>query len=230
MIKIKKDEIAINQNVKPAKVEKKVNGEIKEYFDINPFLNKLIVKTRSKGEIYAKGLKTVDSDNNEVDSVALMKTKTVDTADFVKLYTDSMISFFELKSAARKVLMAVLLRLKEPRYINQDQIQLTYNQAMKIFKKYNIEEVTSTYFSSGITQLIKVNLLAASTEGEGWYFINPNFIFNGNRIVFIEQFIEKNNKEKPLTENDEDFYDEDEPEQLSLVEKNKYQELPKELK
>lgn len=48
-------------------------------------------------------------------------------------------------------------------------------------------------FARGLAELEKAKIIAKHLR-QGWYFINPNFIFNGDRIAFTS-VIERNKKE-----------------------------------
>ena len=51
-------------------------------------------------------------------------------------------------------------------------------------------------FTRGISELIKSNILARC-ERAGDYFINPNFVFNGDRLLFVNA-IKKKTKAQTL--------------------------------
>jgi DNA-binding GntR family transcriptional regulator len=43
--------------------------------------------------------------------------------------------------------------------------------------------LSSATFLRGLAELVKAQIIA-KTMRQGWYFINPNFMFNGDRIAF----------------------------------------------
>ena len=43
--------------------------------------------------------------------------------------------------------------------------------------------LSTATFLRGLAELVKAQIIA-KTMRQGWYFINPNFIFNGDRVAF----------------------------------------------
>jgi hypothetical protein len=56
-------------------------------------------------------------------------------------------------------------------------------------------------FWRGLAELEEAQIVAKHVR-QGWYFINPNFVFNGDRIAFttvIQRENDKKNKEEQLS-------------------------------
>ena len=47
----------------------------------------------------------------------------------------------------------------------------------------NVKTFARNTFQKGLADLVKNKIIARHTR-QGWYYINPNFIFNGDRIAF----------------------------------------------
>jgi len=125
--------------------------------------------------------------------------KEVDEAEFVKLFTENIALTFNLTSAGLKTLNVVLYTIQS-QAINKDLIVLDKLVLQNFLKKYKLNLSLPT-FGRGLTELVKVKILARHTR-QGFYFINPNFAFNGDRIAFTTA-IKKNPKLKSREEEPE---------------------------
>ena len=51
------------------------------------------------------------------------------------------------------------------------------------------ESISETTYMRGINELIKKDFIAESPRGSGWFYINPDIIFNGDRVRFIQELV-----------------------------------------
>lgn len=162
----------------------------------NPFLDKLVVRTRTKSvEVAPIGKKSdvyINEATGEVAGTEVRTYKKVDDAEFVKLFTANIALTFDLKSAGIKA-FNVLMYTVQRKAIERDIIAFDH-YTLEDFNDFHEKKLSLSTFKRGINELIKAQIIARNIRG-GHFYINPNFCFNGNRIVF-QTIIEK--KEKGL--------------------------------
>jgi len=157
----------------------------KNRFDKNPFLNDMILNFTSK----QIKISTIGNDDNvivnqttgEIRGTHVVTYKKVDSEEFIKLFTKNIALTFELKAAGIKS-FNVLIWTMQQKAIDRDIVTLD-SYTLNDFLAVNHLSLSSATFSRGLTELVKSKILA-KTRRKGDYYINPNFIFNGNRIAF----------------------------------------------
>ena len=77
----------------------------------------------------------------------------------------------------------------------QDKIDLTYSLLDENIKA----SISRTTFTRGVKELRNVNFLAP-TMHDGVYWINIDYVFKGNRLTLINQYILERNEEKNINE------------------------------
>ena len=110
--------------------------------------------------------------------------KLVDSEEFVKLFTTNIALTFELKSAGIKT-FSVLAWILQEKSINKDLVpldKLVLDRFLSAHKEKKLALSLAT-FARGLSELENAKIIAKYLR-PGWYFINPNFIFNGDRIAF----------------------------------------------
>ena len=169
--------------------------------ETNPFLGKLEIKNKRKT---IKVNSTIGKCNNVIinqgtgevvgEYTHVTTYREVDETEFVKIFTSNIAMTFDLTSAGIKA-FNVLMYAVQNQAINKDQVfldektlnnflsQTTFQKALNIKTLYR-----------GINELIKSQIVAKSTR-YGVYFINPNFVFNGDRIAFTTAVVRKNKEE-----------------------------------
>lgn len=168
----------------------------------NPFLGKLEIKTKRKT------IKVNSSLGNDSNVIINQKTgeitgeythvstyKEVDETEFVKLFTTNIAMTFDLTSAGIKA-FNVLMYAVQNQAINKDQVFLdekTLNNFLEE-KTYQRSLSLKTLYR-GLNELIKSQIIAKSTR-YGVYFINPNFVFNGDRVAFTTAIIKKEQRKE----------------------------------
>lgn len=118
-------------------------------------------------------------------SVAFMEAQEVDPQRFVKLYVDGVQGLTGLSKAGSKVLELIIGQLHAKS--GQDQVALSAFYA----KEAGIEART---YQRGLRDLLDKEILFA-TPAEGLFFINIQYIFNGDRLHFIKSFYARPAKE-----------------------------------
>lgn len=174
----------------------------------NPFIDDMVVPVKSKTVRLSRLGKDsnilVNQATGEVQGTHITTYKKVDAEQFVKLFSANIAMTFDLKSAGLKALN-VLIWAVQHRAIGKDQIELDA-YALEEFltahkeKKPPLSLSLATY-SRGINELERSQIIA-KTMRKGRYFLNPNFVFNGDRIAFTT-VIERKKEEEQL-----DIFDE----------------------
>lgn len=103
----------------------------------------------------------------------------VDKTKFVKLYLQGVTAFTGLSKTGGKVLEMVISEASTK--VDKDLIWLSIKQA----EEFGIPERT---FLRGMKELRQKEILFDCDMGECWYFINVNYIFNGDRLAFLKTY------------------------------------------
>lgn len=166
--------------------DKKKRQKIIRYEE-NPFIDNMIVPIKGqKIQISRLGRDDnilVNQSTGEVQGTHVTTYKNVDTEQFVKLFTANIALTFELGAAGIKA-FGVLAWILQDRSISKDLVPLDkfvledFLKAQE--KKLALSQAT---FSRGLAELERAKIIAKHLR-QGWYFINPNFVFNGDRIAF----------------------------------------------
>lgn len=143
--------------------------------DLKPMKNPFISTIRTK-QIKSTEHLNSDSDSDNVVSIELHTNKTTDIGGYVKLYNDFLPILIELSSGATAIIHHIIKTLK----YEDDIVEIPPTLFTSIRSKHNI-----------IPELKRANIIAHITKDK--YYINPNYIFRGNRLKYISK--QSNNKE-----------------------------------
>lgn len=158
----------------------------------NPFLLPAVTNTNS-------GTKKVTSNK---DKLLIISEKTgeqlagagffhyeeVDKTQFLKLYINGVKALTELSSSGTKV-FEVLYRTVQDN-MNKDKVLIAYDLIDQ-----DIVSISESTFFRGMKELIEKKFIAETTI-QNLYFINPDYIFNGDRLSFVKTFIKSNDPKK----------------------------------
>lgn len=157
----------------------------------NPFLDDMIVPVKGKQVRLSRlgGDKNilVNQHTGEVQGTHVTTFKRVDGQQFVKLFTANIGLTFDLSAAGIKA-FGVLLWVVQNRALSKDEVYLD-SFALEDFLEYHAAtgeqplKLSLATFKRGINEMEKAQIVA-KTMRQGCYFINPNFVFNGDRIAF----------------------------------------------
>jgi hypothetical protein len=163
----------------------------------NPFLENMIVPVKGQRVQISKLGKDdnvlINQSTGEVQGTHVTTYRKVDSEQFVKLFTANIALTFELSSAGIKS-FGVLLWAVQNKALSKDEVDLD---------SFLLEEFTDAHsrndsplrlshatFKRGLTELEKSQIIA-KTLRKGRYFINPNFVFNGDRVAFTTMIEKK---------------------------------------
>lgn len=175
-------------------------------YKTNPFLNEsgsLFIPTSTKQiKVVPLGKDEnvlVNQSTGEVMGTHVTTYKKVDSQQFIKLFTSNIALTFNLIAAGIKALSVVVWSVQH-RALSKDQIDLdSFVLSDFLDTNKNVDpplKLSKATFGRGLADLEKANIIA-KTMKQGRYFINPNFIFNGDRIAFTT-IIERNDVIKKL--------------------------------
>lgn len=177
----------------------------RKVFKDNPFItsNNFVIQIRKDIALVANGISITDKNEDIIEAGVIGKIQYVDTEQFIKLYTRNIAILFDIAPSAQKALITVFCAVQMEAK-DKAHIFLTYSKAREYYEELGFQKIPSrSTFFSGIKILIEMGFLAAHYWGEGWYWFNPNLIFNGDRVRFITEYRLKRQTEnkREITEN-----------------------------
>lgn len=161
-------------------------------YEENPFIENMVVPIKGQRVKISK----LGQDDNilinqatgEISGTHVTTFKRVDSEQFIKLFTANIALTFELGAAGIKT-FGVLAWVLQDRSISKDLVPLDKFVLDDFLKNHKVKLSLPT-FGRGLAELEKAKIIAKHLR-QGWYFINPNFVFNGDRIAFTT-VIERN--------------------------------------
>ena len=156
----------------------------------NPFLEGMIVPVKGKQVKLSKLGKEdnvlINQGTGEVHGTHVTTYKRVDAEQFVKVFTTNIGMTFDLTSAGIKA-FSVLLWVVQHSALSKDEVDLDSHVLDDFITKHKDTgkplRLSLATFKRGINELEKAKIVA-KTIRQGRYFINPNFVFNGDRVAF----------------------------------------------
>ena len=168
---------------------------IKRYKE-NPFLQSTVISTKKKQVKVTQFGKDnnilVNQDTGEIRGTHVVTYKNVDEAEFVKLFVKNIALTFDLKAAGIKA-FNVLMWCVQYKAIQKDVVALDKMTLEEFLEEHTLNLSIST-FQRGIAELNKAKIIA-KTMRAGFYFVNPNFCFNGDRVAFTTAIQKKSKVE-----------------------------------
>ena len=165
-------------------------------YEANPFIEDMVVPVKDQqvriSRLGADDSVLVNQATGEIKGTHLTTFKRVDSAQFIKLFTANIALTFELGAAGIKA-FSVLAWILQDRSISKDLVPLDKFVLEDFLKSQEKKLALSPpTFARGLAELEKAKIIAKHVR-IGWYFINPNFVFNGDRVAFTT-VIERKNK------------------------------------
>lgn len=171
-----------------------------EKFRTNPFLEHTAeISTSGYRKMFSEQrsdmMLVVNPDDGEVKPAGFYYRHEVEQNEFVKLYSEGAAAFLGLKSAGTKVFQLVYGQLYGKEGKNKTEIVLNYEllseSERKLFSKRTFER--------GVNELLEANFIAESVVAS-YYFINTAYIFNGDRLAIVKEYILKKEKQFEVIE------------------------------
>lgn len=178
-----------------------------ERHQTNPFIDGMTVPVKDQRvQVSRMGhddTVLLNQSTGEMQGTHLTTYKRVDSDQFIKLFTANIALTFELKAAGIKA-FGVLVWILQDRSISKDLVPLD-KFVLEDFlaaqtKKLALSPAT---FTRGLAELERAKIIAKHVR-QGWYFINPSFVFNGDRVAFTTMIERKKSGDAHLQADIED--------------------------
>lgn len=114
------------------------------------------------------------------------EAKEVDEEKFVKLFIDGVKALAELSPAGTKAFSILYAAIQEA--IGKDRVYVSFNSIDQ-----NKQKMSRATFTRGFTELVEKEFVAPCVD-LNWYFINPAFVWNGDRLAFVQEYRKASNK------------------------------------
>lgn len=154
-------------------------------YKVNPFLEDFTITKKDKMvkvSTLGKGDSVlVNQSTGEITGTHIVSYKKVDTEQFIKLFTQNIALTFDLTSAGIKAFNVVAWIIQKEA-LNNDLITLS-KYHVEDFNAQNSKKISLKTFYRGLKELENSKIIAKYLLNSQ-YFINPNFIFNGDRVAF----------------------------------------------
>jgi hypothetical protein len=156
-------------------------------YEKNPFMMDMTTRTRrvtnKRGDMML-----VNSNTGEIQSsiAGFWEAEEVDSTKFVKLFVQGVKALKELTGAGTKVFEVLYLRVQEN--IGKDQVFMAFPSVDQ-----TLTPMSHATYKRGMAELIEKGFVAA-TPIQGWFWLNPSFVWNGDRLAFVKEYRKASNK------------------------------------
>ena len=156
-------------------------------YEENPFTADMVVPVKQRqvqlSILGADNNILIDQSTGETKGTSLTTYRKVDGERFVKLFTDNIGLTFDLTSPGIRT-FGVLLWAVQHKAISKDQVDMDV-YTLADFLKANPEKksMSKETMKRGLRELNNAQIIARTLK-QGRFYINPNFILNGDRIAF----------------------------------------------
>jgi len=160
-------------------------------YDKNPFMVEMTTKTRrvtnKRGDMML-----VNNQTGEIQSniAGFWEAEEVDSTKFVKLFVQGVKALKELTGAGTKVFEVLYLRVQEN--IGKDRVFMALSEVDQA-----LTPMSEATYTRGMRELIEKGFIAA-TPTQGWYWLNPSFVWNGDRLAFVKEYRRASSKTKAV--------------------------------
>lgn len=175
------------------KAEKKPPKLRATIYKQNPFMDEKypLVQVKTKRITNNKGGYMVKAADGEVVSqiAGFWHAEEVDSTKFVKLYVNGVKAFSGLTSKGTKVFELMYYEIQNN--IGNDKIQLRFQSIDQEMTK-----ISKSTFYDGLNELVEKKFLAP-TDVPNFYWVNPDYVWNGDRLSFVKTYVKKQEKGIP---------------------------------
>ncbi len=179
----------------------------------NPFLENMIIPIRDKKVQLSRLGKDdnvlINQETGEMQGTHITTHRRVDSEQFVKLFTSHIALTFNLTAAGIKS-FTVLIWILQNNSISKDVVPLN-KITLDDFLDAHADskppmKLSQATFWRGLADLENAKIIAKHLQ-QGWYFINPNFVFNGDRIAFTTLIENTGKPPKKVSEEQVEMFD-----------------------
>lgn len=150
----------------------------------NPFWKPTEVKIGTRKVTISGGFVASNTTGEGMHHAGIHRIEHVDETRFIKLFTDNLRVFFDLSPASQKVLHCVLAELQK--YPDAQGLWLPWF-TVEDFAIEKAIKISRTSFQRALKEMLDKGFIAES-ENQNFYWINPHLFFNGDRMVFINEY------------------------------------------
>jgi hypothetical protein len=155
-------------------------------YELNPFLLSASLNTNEGTR--RRTLKSKDGSQMMVTSqdgsvsapAGFWHTQEVDKTQFLKLYVNGVKAFSQMTSAGARVFELIYLEIQKN--TGKDFIYISFSEIDQ-----SVSPMPKTTFLRGMKEVCVKGFLAES-KTQNKYFINPDFIFNGDRLAIVKEY------------------------------------------
>jgi hypothetical protein len=162
-------------------------------YDHNPFIGNAITNTKQGVKRISNKdgnrMMVVSENTGEIVAPAgFWQAQEVDKTQFVKLYVNGVKAFKDLSGAGTKVFEVLYMKVQAS--IGTDTIWLTFPSLNQLETPMG-----ETTFYRGMKELLSKGFIAESLT-PGMYYLNPDYMWNGDRLAFVKEYRLKPSKPK----------------------------------
>jgi hypothetical protein len=162
-------------------------------YDHNPFIGNAITNTkqgvkRISNKDGNRMMVVSESTGEIVAPAGFWHAQEVDKTQFVKLYVNGVKAFKDLSGAGTKVFEVLYMKVQAS--IGTDTIWLTFPSLNQLETPMG-----ETTFYRGMKELLLKGFIAESVT-PGMYYLNPDYMWNGDRLAFVKEFRKAPSKPK----------------------------------
>ena len=174
----------------------------------NPFIQDMVVPVKGQrvqlSRIGKDDNVLINNATGEVQGTHVTTFRQVDSEQFVKLFTQNIALTFDLKAAGIKVFNVMMWTLQN-KALGGDVIPLDKYVLAEFLESQSKRKppvsLSSATYARGLAELEHAQIIAKHIR-PGFFYINPNFCFNGDRIAFttLIQRVDKASADSPAVE------------------------------
>lgn len=173
----------IHPTPEPETISKSRRGLAKH--QTNPFIDATSLATKSRikrvAEANGERLMVISGDTGEMLAPAgFWHAQEVDKTQFVKLYINGVKAFKELTNAGTRAFEFLYMEIQ--RNIGKDKVFLSFQMIDQ-----TLTPIAKATFYRGMKELVEKGFIADSTI-QCWFFVNPDYMWNGDRLAFVKEY------------------------------------------
>lgn len=152
-------------------------------YDINPFMSAATVHVTTRRVTNKKGdMMIVSQDGGEIIApvAGFWQSQEVDSTQFVKLYVNGVKALTDLTRAGTKVFEVLYLEVQKN--IGHDRIYMSFGLVDQ-----SLNAMSEATYGRGMRELIAKDFIAPTAQ-IGWFWLNPDYLWNGDRLAFVKQY------------------------------------------
>jgi hypothetical protein len=154
-------------------------------YDKNPYVENASLSTaegaRRRSLTSSDGTRLMITDGEKnLAPAGFWQYEEVDKTKFVKLYVSGVRAFRELSKAGATVFEILYTEVQKA--IGRDRVYLSFAGISS--DEFNLSQAT---FTRGMRELIDKKFVAP-TASVGWYWVNPDYMWNGDRLAYVKEY------------------------------------------